>query len=236
MLKPVLLVFAIILLLVQPAYMALADAAAEIIPTDDDSTDALVMASSSIINGESEVPLNPTIQLNFNRNVVNLSVMFTNSDCFIILDSEESTVPIHVIFPDDQVQTTYRNQIFITPQQPLKPHSIYSLIINNTLQARNGEYIDNARVLVFSTSDTFTDEVNPILARLGDDIVSFDTATEPTEASVPVQVSTEAATTETAPDPESYGTLIAVIIVATAAVILIAAICMIRLRKQAISS
>jgi len=192
---------------------------------EDDSSGFLVMESASVRNGDPDIPVNPVIQLNFNKNVVSISVMFDNVNCFHLTDADGVVVPIRVIFPDDQLQTTFRNNIFITPQEPLKPNSVYSLMIDNTLKARNGDMMADARVLTFSTSGSATDEINPILARLGDEIMSFETALEPTGASFPSAVPATGPVSSDGPSKRGIDvSVLAVLITAAACLLLIAVV------------
>ncbi|HEX2937292.1 MAG TPA: Ig-like domain-containing protein [Ruminiclostridium sp.] len=131
---------------------------------------ALILSSSSVKNGDSNVLLNPTIDLHFNKNVVNISVKSNNSKCFHLVDNKGNSVSIKIIFPDDQLRQDYREHIFITPAQNLAPNAKYSLYIDKTLQAKNATSIDNAHVVAFTTGQTATTVTNPSLKDLDSDV------------------------------------------------------------------
>lgn len=183
---------------------------------DISSKDQLTIDFCSITNGDAEVPINPTIQLTFSKNIVSLSVVFENSNCFHLVDSSGFIVPISVIFPDEQLQSIYKNQVFIIPQQTLKNNSVYSLIVDNTLKAKNGDRIDNAHILIFSTSDKETKEVNSTLSKLGDNILTFDTALELTEASNPNSIDNKISTLDSEVVLKSTNAVLPIMIVLVA--------------------
>ena len=131
---------------------------------------ALTIVSSSIKSGDTNVPLNPTVDLQFNKNVVNVAVKSNNSKCFHLVDSKESPVTIKIIFPDDQLRQDYREHIFITPEQRLAPDSKYTLYIDQTLQAKNTKPMDDTKRIVFTTGKDITTAVNPSLKDLGDNV------------------------------------------------------------------
>jgi len=229
--RSTLVFFVIVLLFLQPAVAVFAAPSGAAQPTAGTVPGSLTIESCSIVNGDSDIPVNPTVQVNFSKNVVNIAVMFENSNRFHISDSKGATVPICVIFPDDQLQSAFTSQVFIMPQQPLDPNSTYSLVIDNTLEAKNGERIDDAHVLTFSTSDSLTDEMNPILAKLGDNIMSFDVALKLSEASVPAALPVNAPKPETGSAPDLSGAALALFIIQVAAIILIAALLFHKKRK-----
>ena len=145
---------------------------------------AMTLVSSSVFDNSSDVSLNPTIQLDFSKNVVNFSVLKNNSNCFHLIDAEENPVEIDVIFPDDQLQQEYKRQVFIIPVNQLSPNSEYTLIVDNNLLSKNGTYIDNAYFITFTTGDTLSERQNRILESLGDNIMQYRVSSGKTEYSV----------------------------------------------------
>lgn len=153
--------------------------------TPEPLAETFVLELSSIKNGESDVPRNPIFTLNFSKNIADISVMVSNSTSFHLVDETGSTIPIRVIFPDGEMQRAYRDQLFVEPKEHLNPNSSYSLVIDNTLQAKNGETIDDAYVFTFTTSDQINNPDESVLLKLGDEIMPFDVALDLSEASVP---------------------------------------------------
>lgn len=138
--------------------------------TGSNSDIALTIVSSSIKSGDTNVLLNPTIDLQFNKNVVNIAVKSNNSKCFHLVDGNEKPVSIKIIFPDDQLRQDYREHIFITPEQGLSPNSKYTLYIDKTLQAKNTKPMEDAKIIVFTTGEDITSAVNSSLKDLGDNV------------------------------------------------------------------
>lgn len=146
---------------------------------------ALTLVSSSVADGESNVPLHPVIQLDFNKNVVNIAVMENNSTCFHLTDDNGSPVPISLIFPDDQMQSNFKRNVFIIPKENLKMNSKYELVVDNILRAKNDTIIDNAHIITFQTGTAATGGQNEALLKIGNDIIVYTTALKKTEYSVP---------------------------------------------------
>lgn len=150
---------------------------------------ALTLESASISDGAVDVPVNQTFQLNFNKNICNVTVLPVNKKCFHLTDSEGTAVSIQLIFPDSQVQRTYRHEVFIKPTEDLQPDSEYRISVDRTLQAKNGTAIDNAYTLSFTTGSSKTKKENKALKKLGENIITYETAYGETADSVPVDIS-----------------------------------------------
>lgn len=146
---------------------------------------ALTLVSSSVADGDTNVPLDPVIQLNFNKNVVNIAVLENNSTCFHLTDKNGTPVSIKLIFPDDQVQRDYRRNVFIIPTENLQANSQYELVVDSLLRAKNGTSIDNAHTITFKTGAEATGGQNEVLLKLGDNFIEYNNALEKTEYSVP---------------------------------------------------
>ena len=147
---------------------------------------ALTLTSSSVKDGSTNIPIDSTIQLNFNKNVCNITVLPNNKKCFHLTDVDGNAVPIKLTFPDDQVQHDYRREVFITPLDDLAKNTEYRISVDSTLMAKNGTYIDNAHILTFTTGEESKGETNAILKKLGDFTVVYETALSETEDSVPI--------------------------------------------------
>lgn len=149
----------------------------------------LTLERASIADGQKDVAVNETIQLNFNKNICNVTVLPNNKKCFHLTDADGKAAAIRLIFPDNQVQKDYRHEVFIQPAEDLSPNTTYRLSVDRTLQAKNGTTIDNAYVLSFTTGTRRTAEENKILTKLGDFVVTYETAYGETADSVPVNKS-----------------------------------------------
>lgn len=146
----------------------------------------LTLESSSVQDGDRDVALNETIQLNFNKNICNITILANNKLCFHLTDAEGNPVAIKLIFPDNQVQKDYKREVFIQPAENLTPDTDYRIAVDNTVMAKNGTVIDNAHTISFTTGTRLTEEENKILRELDDYIVTYETASGENANSVPV--------------------------------------------------
>lgn len=149
----------------------------------------LTLKSCSIKNNDDNVHLNETIQLNFNKNVCNVTVLSNNKMCFHLTDESGSAVAIKLIFPDTQVQQEHKREVFIIPAENLEPNSQYRISVDNTLKAKNGVFIDKAHTVTFNTGTELTDEENSILKALGENIITYEASSDESSDSAPINVS-----------------------------------------------
>lgn len=178
---------------------------------------ALTLVKSSVTDGASDVAVNETIQLDFNKNVCNVTVLADNKKCFHLTDSSGEAVAIRLIFPDDQIQQDYKRQVFIIPQEDLDKDASYRISIDSTLKAKNGTTIDNAHTFTFTTGSSRTDEENQVLKKLGENIVTYETTYGETADSVPVDKSgLDDVSQDRGPDTGSIARIAAIILILVA--------------------
>lgn len=149
----------------------------------------LTLEKSSISDGSFDVPINPTIQLDFNKNICNVVVLSNNKKCFHLTEQGGDTVAIRLIFPDDQVQQDYKRQAFLLPLEELKPNTVYQVAVDRTLTAKNGTTIDDAHTFTFTTGTLRIKQENQALKELGENIITYETACQETADSIPVNKS-----------------------------------------------
>lgn len=149
----------------------------------------LTLENASIADGAADIAVNETIQLNFNKNICNVTVLANNKTCFHLTDENGTAVPIRLIFPDNQVQKDYRREVFVRPARDLAKNARYRLSVDSTLRAKNGMTMDNAHTLDFITGTRRSDAENKILKKLGQNIITYETAYRETGDSVPVDKS-----------------------------------------------
>lgn len=82
-----------------------------------------------------EISSEPQFKVQFNKNVVNNSIWEDNSQCFSIVSANNENVPVMVSKLDDFSQ---RQIIFVQPEKPLNPDTVYYLNISPKLRAKNG--------------------------------------------------------------------------------------------------
>ena len=127
------------------------------------------LKSSTVVDGDSNVPLNVVIQLDFTGNVDDITVLPYNRNCFHLLDSNGQPVEILTIFPDTQMQDNYKEQVFITPHESLVPGSSYTLVIDKTLVTKKEMKLDRQYQIHFSTTADTT-YIEPVLPQALDDL------------------------------------------------------------------
>lgn len=151
---------------------------------DEDASMPFTLVDCSIDRGEIDVATNVLIQLDFEKNVVNISVLENNRSCFHLVDAEGKSVAIQVIFPDDQLQKEAKRTIFIQPVEPLSELSAYVLSVDNNLLAKNGTHIDQAYQVDFTTGTAQAAQENEVFDSLGDNIIVYESNTPMNERSL----------------------------------------------------
>lgn len=175
---------------------------------------ALTLEKSSIAEGSSDVPINPIIQLDFNKNICNITVLPNNKKCFHLTQQDGDVVAIRLIFPDDQVQQDYKRQAFVIPLEDLQPNTTYQVAVDHTLTAKNGTTIDNAHTFTFTTGARRAEQENEALRKLGENIITYETAYQETADSVPVnQTGLDDVSQEQEPDTGSLARIAAIVLV-----------------------
>lgn len=147
---------------------------------------ALTLESSSVKDGDTDVSCRSIFQLNFNKNICNVTVLANNKMCFHLSKMDGTPVPIKLTFPDNQVQKKYRREVFIEPVEPLEPHTNYRISVDSTLAAKNGTVADDAHTIVFTTGTSNVVSPNKVLEELDDYVITYETAEGENENSVPV--------------------------------------------------
>lgn len=112
----------------------------------------LTLVSSSIANGQKDVSISPRITLEFNKNVVNMSVASNNKSCFSMSSESGEAVAVTAEMGDDQVDPTVKRIITVVPQSNLKSGVKYTLTISGKLKAKNGTTVGQATSISFTTA------------------------------------------------------------------------------------
>lgn len=87
--------------------------------------------------GRGELPDGESIELVFNKNVVNIVVKENNEKCFKLI-SDDKDVPIRVIMADDQIDREKRRYVNIEATGGFKSGKNYTLIIDKSFSAKSG--------------------------------------------------------------------------------------------------
>lgn len=105
---------------------------------------------SSIEDGQTDVPVDTSIELTFTNNVVNMSVRDNNMACFTLL-RDGTEVDIDVVMADDQIHPELKRIITIVPKSALQEGKTYQLVISGNLTAKNGNSIGSDTIIAFTT-------------------------------------------------------------------------------------
>lgn len=98
---------------------------------------SIVLEDGSNVNGASQLPLNPSFKLEFDKNVVNDSIWDNNKNCFKLSDASGKNIPLNVSRINDTVDFTQRDFIFVQISSHLEPGTQYQLHISPVLVAKN---------------------------------------------------------------------------------------------------
>lgn len=154
--------------------------------------EALTLAASFPSDGQTGIPTDVTIELDFNKNICNVTELENNAECVHLTDSQGAPVAAHLLFPDTQVQRELRHEVFLQPDQPLDPNSPYRVLIDDRLRAKNGTTLDRSYVLTFTTGSGTGAEANEKLTGLGDLVISYEAVPAVTSAEDPANDTADA--------------------------------------------
>jgi hypothetical protein len=111
----------------------------------------LTITSSTIADGEKDVPLDREIKFVFSKNIANITVVDNNKKCFSMTDSKNQPVAVEVIMYDDQLEREKRNDVVIKPSS-LKDAEQYTITISPDLTSKSGESLGQEIKYTFFTS------------------------------------------------------------------------------------
>ncbi|MCL2121290.1 MAG: Ig-like domain-containing protein [Clostridiales bacterium] len=111
----------------------------------------LVLVETSIVDGQMEAE--GMITLTFSNNVINESVRENNRRSLSLYDERQNEIPIEVLMADEQIQPDAKRDISVKPAVSLTPGAVYTLVVSQTMQAKNGAYTDKVYSIAFSVTD-----------------------------------------------------------------------------------
>ena len=153
---------------------------------------AFTLDESDPQDGDKDVPVDVQIFLLFNKNICNVAILDNNRKCFHLTSESGEVVPVKITVPDDQVQQDHKREVVIKPKKKLKKNTTYRVSVDSTLMAKNGTNIDDAKQITFTTGEKTGAKKPEILSILGENVQTFDSALEETEASIPGSSSSNA--------------------------------------------
>lgn len=116
--------------------------------------DPLILVTCNIQDNQTGVPIDTKIQLEFNKNVVNMTVAENNKKCITLSGEEGNVVPIGIQMGDDQVDPTIKRLITIVPGAALEEGKTYTLTISGDFRAKNGTSLGVPIILSFQAGRT----------------------------------------------------------------------------------
>lgn len=106
--------------------------------------------SANIEDGQTDIPIDIAIELEFTNNVVNKNVAKDNAKC-ISLSSQEKEIAVVIEMADDQIEPDKKRIIRVIPTALLAKGQVYELIISGELSAKNGNKMGEDVMISFST-------------------------------------------------------------------------------------
>ncbi|WP_027400401.1 Ig-like domain-containing protein [Anaerovorax odorimutans] len=109
------------------------------------------IVSSNVADGQVDVPVDININLEFNKNVINISVAENNKSCFSLEDENGNNIDISIAMGDDQIDPTVKRLITVVPKENLEAGIKYTLTISENFTAKNGVSLEKPISLTFTT-------------------------------------------------------------------------------------
>lgn len=103
------------------------------------------------VQNAADMPTEPRLILQFDKNVVNSLIWAGNSKCFSLVSADNENIPLSVTKVDDTVDVGQRQTIFVQPERSLSPGTIYYLNISPALKAKNGVTLGEGVSITFKT-------------------------------------------------------------------------------------
>lgn len=114
------------------------------------STEPLALVTATPANNATDIPVDSTITLEFSKNIAYATVRDGNIKA-VTLWAGADQIPANVTMADDQLQPDLRNFITITPAEPLKEGTVYTVKADTTLVAKSGTVLTTPVEISFTT-------------------------------------------------------------------------------------
>lgn len=129
---------------------------------------ALASANPDLTAGN--IPVDSPLTLEFNKNIAYVTVRDGNLKAFTLWEGS-AQVPAEVTMADDQLKPDLRNFVIITPKEPLKEGTDYTVKVDNTLVAKSGAVLAAPLEMTFTAGapsvDSASDSNTILLIGLG---------------------------------------------------------------------
>lgn len=105
------------------------------------------------VGGRADMAPDSDMIIAFTTNVVNLRVKDNNLACFKLYDNNDNPIEIDVIMGDDQVDRSIRHLVTIDPKDDLIPGENYYILVDKSLQSKNGEEMESEVKIDYSVGE-----------------------------------------------------------------------------------
>jgi len=120
--------------------------------TGGNSSEPLELVSSTIVDGQTEVGLTPSVTMVFSKNVTDLSVKEANLACFKLEKKAGGEVAYEVLMADSQVEPDKKNDVVVKPLAELEADTEYIVTISKALTSKSGASLADDIVISFTTA------------------------------------------------------------------------------------
>lgn len=114
------------------------------------STEPLALVTATPANNATDIAVDSAITLEFNKNIAYATVRDGNIKA-VTLWAGADQVPADVTMADDQLQPDLRNFVTLTPTEPLKEGTVYTVKVDTTLAAKSGAALTTPVEISFTT-------------------------------------------------------------------------------------
>lgn len=114
------------------------------------STEPLALVTATPANHATDIPVDSAITLEFSKNIAYATVRDGNIKA-VTLWAGADQVPANVTMADDQLQPDLRDFITLTPTEPLKEGTVYTVKVDSTLVAKSGAVLTTPAEISFTT-------------------------------------------------------------------------------------
>ena len=114
------------------------------------STEPLALVTATPANNATDIAVDSAITLEFNKNIAYATVRDGNIKA-VTLWAGADQVPADVTMADDQLQPDLRNFVTLTPTEPLKEGTVYTVKVDTSLVSKSGAVLTSPVEISFTT-------------------------------------------------------------------------------------
>ncbi|MBU4439327.1 MAG: Ig-like domain-containing protein [Firmicutes bacterium] len=114
------------------------------------STEPLTLVTATPVDNATDIPVDSAITLEFSKNIAYATVRDGNIKA-VTLWAGADPIPANVTMADDQLQPDLRDFITLTPTEPLKEGTVYTVKVDTTLVSKSGAVLTTPAKISFTT-------------------------------------------------------------------------------------